>query len=159
MLKKVIRLVMIGLMITTFGACNNDSEDATDTEYPVITDKGVTASPINCQVYHRGEVIPLRYVFMDNVELGNFNIEIHNDFDHHSHGNSKEDCELGPVKNAVNPWVFNRSYKIEKGTKKYEVHEDIPIPADIDTGDYHFMIRLTDASGWQTILPISIKIG
>jgi hypothetical protein len=34
----------------------------------------------------------------------------------------------------------------------------IAIPADIDEGDYHFMVRLTDKSGWQQIAAKSVKI-
>nr|WP_229206214.1 DUF4625 domain-containing protein [Dyadobacter fermentans] len=37
-------------------------------------------------------------------------------------------------------------------------NQQIDVPADIDPGDYHFMIRLTDKEGWQTIRGISIKI-
>nr|WP_244939634.1 DUF4625 domain-containing protein [Arcticibacter tournemirensis] len=32
------------------------------------------------------------------------------------------------------------------------------MPADADPGDYHFMIKLTDKEGWQTIKGLSIKL-
>ena len=35
---------------------------------------------------------------------------------------------------------------------------DIDIPENIDTGDYHFMVRLTDKAGWQQLKGISLKI-
>jgi len=34
----------------------------------------------------------------------------------------------------------------------------ISIPANVDTGDYHFTIRVTDAAGWQSFEGISVKI-
>ncbi len=40
----------------------------------------------------------------------------------------------------------------------YDAKVDITVPDDIDTGDYHFMVRLTDKSGWQQLKAISIKI-
>jgi hypothetical protein len=42
--------------------------------------------------------------------------------------------------------------------KSYEATTQITIPADVDPGDYHFMIRLTDKEGWQTLKGLSIKI-
>ena len=56
-------------------------------------DKGITANPIDCQTYHRGDVIAFNYVFEDDTELGSFNIEIHNNFEHHTHSTSTTECE------------------------------------------------------------------
>ena len=65
-------------------SCSSD-DDAKDMTPPVISTEGIVANPINCQVYHRGETIPFNYLFSDDQELGSYNIEIHNNFDHHSH--------------------------------------------------------------------------
>jgi len=125
---------------------------------PVISGEGITANPIDCQIYRRGEVIPFYYVFTDNVELGAFNIEIHNNFDHHTHGTTSVECELEPNKAPVSPWIYNHDFSIPDGRLSYTARFDIPIPADKDTGDYHFMIRLTDKSGRQTIHAVAIKV-
>lgn len=139
-------------------ACSNENDNPVkDMEKPEIQD-GDIPSPINCQVYHKGETIPFRYLFTDNVELGNFNIEIHNNFDHHSHSTSAGDCQLDEKKQPVAPWVYNQDYAIPSGRRIYEAEVDIPIPSDIDTGDYHFMVRLTDKSGWQQLKAVSIKV-
>ena len=97
-------------------------------------------------------------MFSDNVELGNYNIEVHNNFDHHSHSTSAGDCDFDPKKQPVRPWVYNRSFAIPDGSRRYEAKVDIDIPADIDTGDYHFMVRVTDKAGWQQLKAVSIKI-
>ncbi len=139
-------------------ACSTDGDEAVpDMEKPRITD-GALPSPIDCEVYHKGEAIPFRYTFTDNRELGNFNIEIHNNFDHHSHSTSAGDCPLDPKKNPVRPWVFNQDYAITAKQTSYQASIDIEIPKDIDAGDYHFMVRLTDKAGWQQLKAISIKV-
>lgn len=136
-------------------SCSSDETD--DQEKPVIVD-GQTPNPIDCQVYTRGDIIAFRYTFTDNMELGNFNIEIHHNFDHHTHSTSAGDCPLDQKKDPVNPWVYNQDYAIPAGSKSYEAKVDIDIPKDVDPGDYHFMIRVTDREGWQQLKAISIKL-
>lgn len=126
--------------------------------YPEISEQGITANPIDCQVYHRGETIPFCYVFTDNDELGKYNIEVHHNFDHHTHSTSATTCSMDAIKEAQNPWVFNQDFNIPDGQKSFSAREDIKIPTNIDTGDYHFMIRLTDKAGWQQIKSVAIKI-
>lgn len=141
-------------------SCSSDDDDNTkvnDQEKPEIVD-GELPNPIDCQQYKRGETIAFRYTFTDNVELGNFNIEIHNNFDHHTHSTSAGDCPLDEKKSPVNPWVYNQDQTIPSGLKLYDAKVDIAIPKDIDPGDYHFMIRVTDKAGWQQLKAVSIKI-
>ena len=146
------------LTLLSLAACSGENEEEKDMEKPVITDAGITANPIDCQVYRRGDVIPFQYVFQDNKALGSYNIEIHNNFDHHTHGTSATDCPLDAKKAPVKAWVYNQDFSIPAGTKTFTGRQDIRIPADIDAGDYHFMIRLTDATGWQELKAMSIKI-
>ncbi len=140
-------------------ACSSSDDDTPkDMTQPVITGTGITANPTDCQTYHRGETIAFNYVFQDDTELGKYNIEIHNNFDHHTHSTSAADCEMEAKKTPVNPWVYNKDFDIPAGLRLYTSRIDIPIPAGIDTGDYHFMIRLTDHAGWQQLKSVSIKI-
>lgn len=149
-------------MAASVASCSSDS--APDTEKPVIVASD-DASPQGCQSFRRGESIPFRYTFTDNEELGAFNIEIHNNFDHHSHSTESADtdeCADGADhhegKVAVNPWVFNISRDIPAGHTSYAAALDIAVPADIDTGAYHFAVRLTDKAGWQQFRSLAIKI-
>ncbi|WP_414477990.1 DUF4625 domain-containing protein [Prevotella sp.] len=147
--------LMVGVLMVS---CGDDADTVEkDMEKPVISDDK-DSYPENCQVYERGDVVPLRCKFTDNMELGNYNIEIHNNFDHHSHGTVAGDCVLEEKKKPVNPWVYNKSFDIPAGQRAFEAKVDIPIPTDIDAGDYHFMVRLTDRSGWQELKAISIKV-
>ena len=112
---------------------------------------------------------------LDNQELGNFNIEIHNNFDHHTHSTEADDHdhdhEMGECDDDEehehehehehsegNAWVYNRDFTIPAGQRQYDARVDIPIPADAALGDYHFMIRLTDRAGWQQLHAVAIKI-
>ena len=139
------------------GGCGSD-EDAKDMQKPVIEMNGSEYFPQNCISLKRGDRFTFRAKFLDNTELGNYNIEIHNNFDHHSHSTVSEECETEAKKAPVKAWVFNRDYAIPAGLKEYTASDEIAVPADADTGDYHFMVRLTDKSGWQQLAAISVKI-
>lgn len=155
MKKALLSLLLLG----TLCACGGSDEDSPrDMTYPTITDTGITANPVNCQVYQRGTTIPFAYVFTDDTELGAFNVEIHNNFDHHTHSTSAEECPMDANKTPVKPWVYNQDYSIPSGQRTFTARFDIAIPSDIDAGDYHFMIRLTDHAGWQQLHSVSIKI-
>lgn len=147
------------MLLCALCACSSDDdEQQKDMLQPVISDTGIVADPIDCQVYHRGDVIPFHYLFTDDTELGAYNIEIHNNFDHHTHSTSSVECPVDAKKDPVKPWVFNQDYTIPAGQRSYDARHDIQIPADIDTGDYHFMVRLTDHAGWQQLHAVAIKI-
>ena len=142
-----------------FTACGGDDDDK-DMNKPVISEQGITANPIDCQEYHRGETIPFCYTFTDDVELGNFNIEVHSNHDHHTHSTSAVECEEEHEheQESVKPWVYNQDYSIPAGQRTYTARVDIAIPTDIDEGDYHFMIRVTDRAGWQELKSVAIRI-
>lgn len=149
----------LGLWIT-LGACGNDGEvTKKDLEKPTITTEGVVAEPLNCSQYLQGDTIRLCYVLKDNIELGSYNVEIHNNFDHHSHSTDAGECELDAKKEANNHvWIYNKDFKIPAGSTTFVADERIPIPEHAQAGDYHFMIRFTDKAGHQEIKAVSIKI-
>ncbi len=152
-------IISLSLLCALCACSSSDDNESRDMTQPVISEQGITANPVECQQYHPGEVIPFQYVFTDDVELGNYNIEIHNNFDHHTHSGSAIECELDEKKEAgAKAWVFNQDYTISAGKRTYTALINIPIPADAETGDYHFMIRLTDRAGWQQLKAVSIKV-
>jgi hypothetical protein len=139
------------------GGCGSD-EDAKDMRKPVIEMSGDGYFPQNCMTLKRGDSFTFRAKFSDNVELGSYNIEIHNNFDRHSHSTGSEECEMEAKKTPVNAWVFNQDYSMPAGLKEFEAGNEITVPSDVDTGDYHFMVRLTDKAGWQQLMAVSVKI-
>ena len=147
------------MLLCALSACSgSDDEEQKDMQQPVISEQGITANPIDCQQYHRGDVIPFHYIMTDDQELGAYNIEIHNNFDHHTHSTTATECPMDAQKDPKNPWVYNRDFSIPSGQRTYDARHDIQIPTDIDPGDYHFMIRLTDRAGWQQLHAVAIKI-
>jgi hypothetical protein len=145
------------LILLILGGCGGD-EVAKDMQKPAIEMSSGEYFPQNCVSLKRGDRFTFRAKFSDNAELGNYNIEIHNNFDHHSHSTGNETCETDTKKEPVNAWVFNRDYAIPAGLKEFTANDEIAIPDAVDTGDYHFMIRLTDKAGWQQLAAVSMKI-
>ena len=149
-------LSLIALLFA--GACKKDSSKAIDTEYPVIDISSATAFPKQCSTVKRGEKIVFRALLTDNTNLGSVSVDIHHNFDHHTHSTEVESCSMDAIKTPVKPFLLIQSYPIPAGLASFEVQQEITVPSDIDAGDYHFMIRLTDKEGWHTIKGLSIKV-
>ena len=166
--------LFIAVAALTIGACGGSDNDK-DMTLPVISGDGIVANPVNCQVYHLGDTIRLSYLFTDNQELGNYHIEIHGNFDHHSHSTEADphdhegegECpeEHGEEQRLLpdTAWVFGQTYRIDPGLRVHHAQQDIVVPrtflaANTRCGDYHFMIRLTDRTGNQQLKAVAIKI-
>jgi len=148
--------ITIGIA-TLIAGCSKD-KNATDTEYPTIDVTTSTAFPKQCSELTRGQKFTAKIPVADNVELGSVSIDIHHNFDHHSHSTEVAECNMDAIKTPAKPFLLVKSLSIPAGNKSYTVSQEIEVPADIDPGDYHFMIRVTDKEGWQTMKGLSIKI-
>jgi hypothetical protein len=159
---KIYRIVIIPVfLLTFFSSC--EKEDEIDKEKPVIDLTMQDAFPVNCDTLYFGESFELKVLFTDNVELGSFSIDIHNNLDHHSHSTEVTECSLDPIKAPVNPFLFIEDYNIPAGQSNYQTNMSISIPSgngngDYDEGDYHFFISLTDKEGWSAQKGLSIKM-
>lgn len=153
-MKKNCFLIIVLIFLSSCGT----KDDTKDMEMPTITDTNLSVCPYDCQTFHKGDTISVIYRFNDNEMLGYYNIEIHNNFDHHTHSTSAKDCDLDAVKEPIKPWVYNKDFDIPRHTQSFVSNVQIAIPNNIDEGDYHFMIRLTDMAGWQQLKSVSIKI-
>ncbi|MBR9775604.1 MAG: DUF4625 domain-containing protein [Cytophagales bacterium] len=140
-----------------------DSADETDTEKPVIDLSRTDAFPTSCATIYFDEPFNFKAYFSDNFALGSYSIDIHNNFDHHSHSTEDDDCTLDDKKTATNPYVFINDYEIPENSSSYEANLTMTIPSSdaselFQEGDYHFYISLTDKEGWSTHKGLSIKI-
>jgi hypothetical protein len=156
---KIIYIAFFSLLV--FNACKK--EEAIDKEKPSINLSLEDAFPLNCDTLYFGEVFSLNFLFSDNIELGSFSIDIHNNFDQHSHSTEVSECSSEPIKSPINPFLFIQDYNIPSGLKQYETSLEISIPSSdengiFDEGDYHFFISLTDKEGWSAQKGISIKM-
>lgn len=160
-MRKTNILPLLGILLLFVIACSDENE--IDTEKPAIDSSFAGAFPNNCDTLYFGEPFVVKMKFSDNVELGAYSINIHNNFDHHSHSTEVSACAPDPDKDPVNPYVSIDDYSIPGGLTEYETNLTITIPEDdgtevYDDGDYHFFISLTDREGWSAQKGLSIKL-
>lgn len=160
---KLERVILIVFFVGIFlYSCENEKEDL-DKEKPEIVMNESSSFPQNCDTLYFGESFSLKAVFKDNVALGSFSVNIHNNFDHHTHTTELANCNLSPKKEAKNPYLFTKDYLLDTELNSYEVNQNITIPSEndkgsLEAGDYHLFISLTDKSGWSAKKGLSVKI-
>lgn len=157
MRKKIKVMAFVAGLIVLLNSCKKEEQEI-DTIYPVIDIAAQDAFPKQCSVLKKGNKFVFVATLSDNRELGSVSVDIHHNFDHHTHSTEVLDCSLEAIKTPVKPFLLIKDFPIPTGQKTFRVAQEISIPADVDAGDYHFLIRLTDKEGWQTIKGLSIKI-
>lgn len=146
------------LAMVIFNSCSSDDSSSNDTTKPTIDMTIADAFPTSCATIQRGTTISFKALFKDNEQLGSYSINIHNNFDHHSHDTEVDACSFDPIKTPINPWIKTITFDIPPHLTAFTATQEIEIPADIEPGDYHFMIQLTDINGWATMRGVSFKI-
>ena len=158
---KINKLIVSILLLFVFVSCAKEND--VDREKPVIDLTRTDAFPVNCDTLYFGEPFLLNVLFTDNAELGSYSIDIHNNFDHHSHSTEISECNIAANKDPVNPYLFISDYSIPDGETNFNTNISISIPSGdgnglYDEGDYHFYISLTDKEGWSTQKGLNIKM-
>ena len=172
-MKNFLKLTYIALAFSVFtlSACNND-EDEIDTEKPTIDLSFNQAFPQNGSVLYFGGSFTLNIRLADNFELGAYSVNIHSNFDHHSHSTEEEEEEEHHEEGEHHHhdgeegdgFYFSQDYTIPSGSKEYTANNTIEIPAhasdgdEYQAGDYHFMITVTDKAGFSTFKAVGIEI-
>lgn len=151
-------IAFIGLSLSMIIAFSCAKKNQVDDILPTIDVSGENAFPSNCDTLYLGETAQIVIKLNDNKELGSYSIDIHNNFDHHSHTTEVIACEDDEDKIAVNPFLYIQSFSLPDGLTTYQTNLSIQIPTDVDPGDYHFLIRVTDNEGWQALKGLSIKL-
>lgn len=144
--------------LVLLAACSKKDQEAIDTIYPEIDVLTASAFPKQCSEVQRGQSFTAKIHVSDNKELGSVSIDIHHNFDHHSHSTEVTACNMEAIKTPAKPMVLIQTIPIPGGQTNYVAEQVINIPGDADPGDYHFLIRVTDKEGWQTIKGLSFKI-
>ena len=131
---------MVSLLATVtfmFSSCDND--DSSDTIKPLIE----LHEPEEGQALEIGNEHGVHFEMdlSDDVMLKSYKIEIHSNFDHHSHGGNSRAAQ------ETVDFSFNRSYDVSGQKTAHIHHHDIVIPANATAGDYHLMVYCTDAAG------------
>ena len=157
---KHIRLLFLAALMLALNSCFFEEVDDQKPEIDLAVEG---AFPINCDTIYFGETFTFRALFTDNAELGSYSIDIHNNFNHHSHTTEVSVCTLGEEKEPVNPFQFTEEYEIPVGLTVWDPRQELTFPVSdgegmFDEGDYHLMIRLTDHEGWSAQRGLSIKM-
>ena len=157
-MKFILKYNYLILMVLVLASCSdNDSVDK-DEEKPTITINYEDGFPQACAQLPKGETYIFKALVTDNQALASYSLNIHHNFDHHTHDDQGESCDLEDKKDAVNPFIFIENYSIEGGVTTYEIQISVTIPDDVDTGDYHCSYSVTDETGWQARTSIDFKI-
>ncbi|MDR1780192.1 MAG: DUF4625 domain-containing protein [Tannerella sp.] len=85
-----IELLLTALILALFSCGGSEDKDLQKPEIQIV-------QPQNCTELRRGESFTFTAHFADNAELGSYNLEIHHNFDHHSHSTDSEDCTPSPA--------------------------------------------------------------
>ena len=139
-------------------SCSDDDSVDKDDQKPTISINYTDGFPQACEQLVKGQTYIFKAKVTDNKALASYSLDLHNNFDHHTHDDQGEVCDLDPIKEAINPLIFMENYSIEGELTTYEINISITIPNDIDTGDYHCSYSVTDTTGWQSNTSIDIKI-
>ncbi len=149
-MKKVRFLVAIMLMTSIFFVASCE-KDKVDTQKPVIT----ISAPQEEEALYIGAEIHFEVDFTDDTELKSYKVDIHSNFNGHTHKGTNSDSVA---------WSFQQSWNFDAGQKNAHIHHhEIVIPSEfngkkISQGDYHFMIYCTDAAGNESWIAIPVEI-
>ncbi|MDR1896142.1 MAG: DUF4625 domain-containing protein [Prevotellaceae bacterium] len=145
-MKTIIKFTVISLvMAAMFISC--DKKDSGDTTKPVIN----LIEPEEGDVLLIGSDVHFEMELSDDEMLHSYKVEIHNNFDGHSH-ETKADSE-----DTVD-FSFDRSWDVS-GKKNADIHHhEIIIPENATPGDYHLTVFCTDAAGNESHVVINIEL-
>ena len=158
-MKSIYKILFIALaLLLSAISCSTDGNSEIDEEKPTITINYDSGFPQPCMELKRGETYEFRARTTDNAALASYSLDIHHNFDHHTHDEHSAECDLGAVKEPENPLLYLENFSIEGSPAEYEIVIPVAIPEDADTGDYHTHFSVTDETGWQSRVTIDIKI-
>lgn len=152
-------LKYMALSLLWLSACSSDSDvEKPDTEIPKIvletsnpgygTDDICGLPETHVFPLLSEQTLKLELAFSDDVELSQYKIDIHHNFDCHTHGRVKE---VGV------PWFVARIEKLEG--KRQRIVEELAVPANVTAGNYHLLVYCLDKVGNEAEpLVFSMKI-
>ncbi|MFI3298546.1 MAG: DUF4625 domain-containing protein [Rikenellaceae bacterium] len=144
---KSLAFIALTLFASTFISCD---KEGTDTTKPTIT----LGEPVDGEEITAGNTSGVHFEaeFEDDVELGSYKVDIHSNFDGHSHVSA-----LTKSDETVD-FSFTQTWDISGQRNASVHHHEIIIPEDATPGNYHMMIYCTDAAGNESYIATSIVI-
>lgn len=139
MKKKIYLMSVLTALSCVVSACEDDESD---TEKPVIS----LLEPAEGDLLQVGKTIHFEMDLSDNEMLDSYKVDIHTNFDGHTHSRATED------------FTFSQSWDVSGKRNTTIHHHEIMIPADATPGKYHFMVYCTDASGNESYVAHSVTL-
>jgi hypothetical protein len=132
---------IMGLALLNLTACN---DDPVDQSAPTIE----LSEPGMNEIFAAGDHVHFEAVFEDDVELGTYNVEIHDNSDGHSHGRVAA-WQTDP---SLIKWYFDESFEFPSGETIQEVlfEDEIQVAENALAGPYHFIVQAIDKAGNAT---------
>lgn len=138
--------VSIAALASLFILSACSESDAADTIKPVIN----LIEPADNDTLRIGADVHLEMELSDDVMLGSYKIEIHNNFNDHNHGTKAVAEEV--------PFAFNHSWNLTGKRNATIHHHEIVIPENAQPGKYHLMVYCTDEAGNESYAARSIVL-
>lgn len=159
MKKLFLAVILLAIGATAFVSCGKTDVDS---EKPVIK----LLEPQEDELVKPGSALHLKIELSDNVALRSYKVEIHGNFDGHTHNARAE--EAADAVEFKNTWTEADFVKLgetpilDKQTVTID-HKLIEIPETINgkpvkEGHYHLMIHCTDRAGNQKEIFTEINI-
>ncbi len=142
---KTLKFYFILALAFVFSFLSCDKDDEADTTKPVIE----LDEPEDGDELLIGAGVHFECDFSDDVKLGSYLIEIHSNFDGHSHTKSA---------NGEVPFFFKQSYDLSGLKNAHVHHHDVVIPENATPGNYHLVVYCTDAAGNQSLVAREIVL-
>lgn len=136
------------LVITTsLVSCSKDGGDTTKPEINLTSPAEGATLGTDGDVHFEMEL-------SDDVALGSYKVEIHSNFDGHTHASvTRSDSD------ETTAFSYNNTWSDIEGQRNATIHHhEIIIPADATHGDYHFIVYCTDAAGNESYVVRNIEI-
>lgn len=144
-------IVSVMMLSTLFVSCSDDEKQG-DTTKPVIT----LNAPTEGAILKPGSHIHFDMDLEDDVMLGSYKVEIHNNFD--GHGHTKASADEEEETSDTTPFTYNNSWNVS-GQKNIHIHHhEIEIPSNATEGNYHLMVYCTDAAGNESYIARNIVL-
>jgi hypothetical protein len=136
---------IIGLTALFFVVCNACREDS-DTTKPVI----LMEEPAEGDILQIGgeHGVHFEVEFSDNEMLASYKVNIHPNFDNHSHTRAASETV---------DFEFDRSWSLS-GKNAAVHHHEIMIPENATPGAYHLMVYCTDAAGNEAHVALGVEL-
>ena len=130
-----------------------------DTTPPVI----ILASPLNDAIVEAGGELCIQVTFTDDVALSAYKINIHSNFNGHSHSPARQinkpsyDVQASQTTDFVITLTSASQNDPLTGRNCFR-DIDIDIPDDATPGNYHLLVYCTDAAGNEAYIAQDLKI-